>query len=160
MKNKILILAILIIAFSTIGFGQEAIKIDEFGSPNCEDLMARLDALAIEIQNTDGTSYGFVVIYEGKYERYVYDKKSDATLKTFLPMIGEANLLGETIRKYLVESRGISKTQLMIVSGGFREKHTVELWLVSRSGKAPEITPTLDTIKYRKGNPAGICDGS
>ncbi|MEZ5347087.1 MAG: hypothetical protein R2681_16185 [Pyrinomonadaceae bacterium] len=156
MKNEILVLTLLIFAFSITALGQEPVKFDEFGKLYCDDLLARLDPFAMEINNSAGKSFGFVVVYEGKYGSNEYDNNSNPTI---LPMVGEAQMMGETIREYVVDSRGIPKNQLMIISGGFREEHVVELWLVSRSGTIPDITPTLDNINYRKGKPVGVCDG-
>ncbi|MCB1024121.1 MAG: hypothetical protein KDB79_07020, partial [Acidobacteria bacterium] len=118
-----------------------------------------LDHFANEIRNGNNSQFGYVVVYEGKHDRYVYDRRSNGTLKTFLPVEGEANRYGETVRNYLQKNRGISKNDLMIVSGGFREKFSTELWIVPRGGKIPKATPTKDTMKYRRGDPTDICDG-
>ncbi len=158
LTNKLLSVSFAVILFSITGFSQEAKPIDKFGDANCEDLMARLDGFAIAIQNETNSHFGYVVIYEGEHERYVYDRRSNGRLKTFSPVEGEANTYGEFIRNYLIKNRGISKNNLMIVSGGFREKFSVELWIVPRNGKIPEATPTKDTLKYRKGSTTDICD--
>ena len=100
-------------------------RFDEFPSISFDDDKARLDNLAIELQNTPGAQ-GHIIYYGGR---------------TSSPAQVEA--LGARARNYLVVTRGIDASRLVMVNGGYREAPTFELWIVPQGATAPAATPTL-----------------
>ena len=100
-------------------------KFDEFPSISFDDDKARLDNLAIELQNTPGAR-GYILVYGGRTSRQ-----------------GSAEFLGNRARNYLVSVRGVDASRLVVVNGGYRERSTFELWLVPQGAQAPTPTPTV-----------------
>ena len=94
---------------------------------NCafDDQKARLDNLAIELQN-DPSATGYLFSYGGRTSR-----------------IGEADRLGARAREYLVMQRNIDAARILVVNGGFREEDCVELWVVPSGATPPEPHPTV-----------------
>jgi hypothetical protein len=100
-------------------------RFDEFPSIAHDDDKARLDNLAIELQNSPGTT-GYVIAYAGRGSR-----------------AGEADRMGRRAVEYLTTARGISRERLVFVNGGYRESNSFELWVVPQGAEAPRPTPTL-----------------
>jgi hypothetical protein len=90
-----------------------------------DDQKARLDNLAVELQNDPSTTT-YVFAYGGRTSR-----------------IGQADLLGSRARDYLVSQRGIDASRIIVQDGGFREEDCVELWIVGRGATPPQPTPTV-----------------
>ncbi len=106
-------------------------KIDEYGNIRFNDEKARLDNLAIELQN-DPTAQGYLVCYGGRVGR-----------------AGEAQARCDRAKNYLVTSRGLSADRIVTVDGGFREDLTVELWVVPQGAQPPAASPTVDPSEVR-----------
>ena len=104
----------------------ESRKIDEYGNIRFNDVKARLDNFAIELQN-DPNAQGYIIAYGGRRGR-----------------AGEAQRRADRAKDYLVNTRGISADRIVTVDGGFREDLTVELWLVPSGATAPTASPTVD----------------
>ena len=100
-------------------------RFDEFPSIAHDDDKARLDNLAIELQNSPGTT-GYVVAYAGRGSR-----------------AGEADRMGRRAIEYLTTARGISRDRIVFVNGGYRESNSFELWVVPQGAEPPRPTPTL-----------------
>lgn len=100
-------------------------RFDEFPSVAFDDDKARLDNLAIELQNSPG-SVGYIISYAGRGTR-----------------AGQADRMGQRAMNYLVNTRGISANRLVTINGGYRENNTYELWLVPQGAETPRATPTL-----------------
>jgi hypothetical protein len=100
-------------------------RFDEFPSVAFDDDKARLDNLAIELQNSPG-SIGYVIAYAGRGSR-----------------AGEAERMGRRALDYLSAARGISRDRLIFIDGGYRESNSFELWVVPQGAEAPRPTPTL-----------------
>ncbi len=115
----------------------EAQKIMEFGEYNCEDEMARLDHLANELHDNPAT-YAYIIVYGGRR-----GMRRD-----------EVRVRAARMRRYLVENRGVSRERVEVVNGGFRQKLSVEFWLVPRGEKPPAATPTVKPteVRFKKGN--------
>ena len=111
-------------------------RFDEFPSVSFDDDKARLDNLAIELQNNPG-SRGHIIVYAGRASR-----------------AGTADGLGERARAYLIGTRGIDAGRITVVNGGFRERSTYELWLVPVGADAPQPTPTVQSGDWQAA-PAG-----
>jgi hypothetical protein len=100
-------------------------RFDEFPSIAFDDDKARLDNLAIELQNNPGST-GYVVAYAGRNSR-----------------AGEADRMGRRAIEYLTTTRGLSGDRVRFVNGGYRDANTFELWLVPQGATPPSPTPTL-----------------
>jgi len=103
---------------------------------NCtfDDQKARLDNLAVELQN-DPSTRAYIIAYGGR-----------------LSPVGQVEKLMSRARDYIVRQRGIDASRLVVVNGGFREEDSVELWVVPSGAAAPQATPTVQAgeIKRRK----------
>ena len=103
----------------------ECRKFDEFPSIAFDDTKARLDNLAIELQNApDATAYIFV--YAGRNSR-----------------TGQADALGRRAADYLVNSRGVDSRRVNIINGGYREEDYIEIWICPPGATAPQASPTV-----------------
>lgn len=100
-------------------------KFDEFPSVAFDDDKARLDNLAIELQNTpDATGYLFV--YSGKNSR-----------------VGQADRLGARALDYITNTRGIDSSRMVVINGGYRDTDYYEFWLVPQGAQPPQPSPTV-----------------
>jgi len=96
-------------------------RFDEFPSVAFDDDKARLDNLAIELQNNPGAR-GQIIVYGGRTSR-----------------AGQADYLATRARNYLVTTRGIDASRLIVVSGGERERGTYELYIVPVGATPPPV---------------------
>lgn len=119
---------------------QQGRAFDEFGDVNCEDEMARLDNFAIQLQN-DPSAKGLIIFYGGKHFR------------GRLPKRGEAAARAARLKPYLVQRRGVSADQVMVMDGGFDQVWRVVLWIVPPGAALPTPNPTVPAseIKFRRG---------
>ncbi|PYS83074.1 MAG: hypothetical protein DMF67_10485 [Acidobacteria bacterium] len=106
-------------------------RFDEFPSIAFDDDKARLDQMAIELQNSPG-SQGYIIAYGGRRSR-----------------AGEADRMGKRAVDYLTTTRGISRSRLVFVNGGYRETNAFELWLVPQGAEPPRPTPSLSPDQLR-----------
>ena len=106
-------------------------RFDEFPSVAFDDDKARLDNLAIELQNSPGST-GYVIAYAGRNSR-----------------AGEAERMGRRAVEYLTATRGISRDRIIFVNGGHRELNSFELWVVPQGADPPRPTPTLSPDQVR-----------
>jgi len=103
----------------------ECRKFDEFPSIAFDDTKARLDNLAIELQNApDAMAYIFV--YAGRTSR-----------------TGQADALGRRAADYLVNSRGVDSRRINITNGGYRDEDYIEIWICPPGATAPQASPTV-----------------
>jgi hypothetical protein len=100
-------------------------EFDECNSCAYDDQKARLDNLAVELQN-DPTTRAYIIAYGGRMSR-----------------LGQVEKLMTRARDYLTTQRGIDASRLVVVNGGFREEDSVELWIVPSGAPAPRPTPTV-----------------
>ena len=100
-------------------------EFDECNNCTFDDQKARLDNLAVELQN-DPSAHAHIIVYGGKTSP-----------------IGQVDRLMTCARDYLVNERGIDSSRIVVVNGGFRESDTVELWVVPTGAAAPRATPTV-----------------
>lgn len=115
-------------------------KFDEFGDVNCEDEMARLDMMAVELNN-DPTSQGYIIFYGGR------------SYHGRLARRGESEARASRIKRYLLDNRGINADRVVMINGGYRERWEAEVWIAPFGAQAPTPTPTLTIkdIKFRPG---------
>jgi hypothetical protein len=110
-------------------------KVDEFSGANCEDLEARLDHFAIELQNHPDL-LGYIIIYGGNH-----GKRDEARA-----------WMGRT-KYYLSTNRGVDTGRFNILMGGYRENWAMELWLLQSNVPKPIAKPTLQLkdVKFKRG---------
>src|SRR5258705_2324216 len=97
----------------------ECRKFDEFPAIAYNDLKARLDNYAIELQN-DPTATAYVIVYPGVRGRPAEVQKNTTR-----------------IVDYLVNSRGINAQRIVTLVGPPRDALLVELWLCPQGAKPP-----------------------
>jgi hypothetical protein len=94
-------------------------KFDEFGDIQASDLIARLDNLAIQLQNRPDVK-AFLIVYRTRRD---------------LP--GLSNRYAQRMKGYLMRSRGVDAERIVAVDGGVASCLTQQLWIVP-----PGTTPT------------------
>ncbi len=115
LKLKYLLsLICLLLAYPALGQTkvEAARKFDEFGDIEASDLIARLDNLAVTLQN-DPAMRAFLIVYRARRD---------------LP--GLSNRYAHRMKSYLVETRGLASERIMTVDGGVASCLTQELWVV------------------------------
>ena len=100
-------------------------EFDECNSCTFDDQKARLDNLAVELQN-DPSTRAYILAYGGRTS----------------PLVQVEKLMSRS-RDYLTTQRGIDASRIVVVNGGFREEDSVELWIVPSGAAAPKPTPTV-----------------
>lgn len=104
---------------------REGREFDVCCSCSFDDQKARLDNLAVELQN-DPSASAYIFGYGGRTSRS-----------------GEADRLVTRARDYLVNQRGLDAARIVVVNGGYREEDCVEMWIVPRGAAVPQPRPTL-----------------
>ncbi len=104
----------------------------EYGPVGECDETARLDNFAIELQNNP-QHRGFIIFYQAK----------DA-LRARLSESWHLRALD-----YMVNLRGIDATRVEAISGGFREAHTTELWILPEGAPKPKPTKTVTVTRLK-----------
>ncbi|HKG58627.1 MAG TPA: PEGA domain-containing protein [Pyrinomonadaceae bacterium] len=109
-------------------------EFDECNNCTFDDQKARLDNLAVELQN-DPTTRAYIIAYGGR-----------------MSPVGQVEKLMNRAREYMVTQRGIDASRLSVVNGGYREEDSVELWIVPSGAAVPQATPTVQAgeVKRRK----------
>ncbi len=97
------------------------IAFDEFPTISNDEDKARLDGLAIELQNNPSVQ-GYVIMYGGT------DKRSQSRTP---------EKLSRMALDYLVRERGFDPSRLTIVQGGTRPATTFQIWLVPPGASIP-----------------------
>jgi hypothetical protein len=123
LKRLAISLAIWPLLFGAVALAQtekaDARLFDEFGDIQSSDLIARLDNLAIQLQQQPNVK-GFVVVYRTRRD---------------LP--GLSNRYAHRMKSYLVNSRGVAAERVVTVDGGEASCLTQELWILP-PGTAPQ----------------------
>lgn len=149
MKKQLFSFLLLItLAFSVSAQENESRKIDEISSLWRSETLRNVDNFLFELQD-DPKAMGFVIFYEGKY--LTRDKNSKT--KMLYPKYGETSCRVQAIRDHIKLRRTFPINRVLFIDGGFREEQTTELWIVPNNAELPKPSPTLDTMKYRKGKP-------
>jgi len=108
-------------------------EFDECVSCSLDDQKARLDNLAVELQN-DLSTRAYILAYGGR-----------------MSPLGQVEKLMSRARDYLVTQRGIDASRIVVVNGGFREEDSVELWMVPSGASSPKPTPTVQAGEVKPG---------
>jgi PEGA domain-containing protein len=90
-----------------------------------DDLKARLDNLAVELQNDPSTTT-YIFAYGGRTSPS-----------------GQVNRLITRVRDYLVTQRGVDAARVIVLNGGFRENDCIEMWILPRGAMSPQSSPTV-----------------
>ena len=106
-------------------------EFDTCCSCSYDDQKARLDNLAVELQN-DPTTRTYIFAYGGRTSQ-----------------VGQADRLLARARDYLVSQRGIDASRITLANGGFREEDCVEVWVVPQGAAPPQATPTVQAGDVR-----------
>ena len=109
-----------------------AAEFDECNNCTYDDQKARLDNLAVELQN-DPSTRAYIIAYGGR-----------------MSPLGQVEVLMSRARDYIVTQRGIDASRLTVVNGGFREEDSVELWLVPSGAASPRATPTVPASEMKR----------
>ena len=109
-------------------------EFDECNNCAFDDQKARLDNLAVELQNEPSTT-AYIIAYGGRNSP-----------------LAQVEVLMKRARNYIIDQRGIDAARIVVVNGGFREGDSVELWIVPSGAAAPRATPTVQAgeVKGRK----------
>lgn len=94
-------------------------KFDEIGEVSRDDEKARFDTYAIELQNSPGAQ-GYIIAYGGRSKRS-----------------GTGRQRAERARDYLVNTRGIDASRIVIIDGGARDTGSTQLWIVPPGANPP-----------------------
>ncbi|HEV7893551.1 MAG TPA: hypothetical protein VGP08_23255 [Pyrinomonadaceae bacterium] len=94
-------------------------KFDEIGEVARDDEKARFDVFAIELQNSPGAQ-GYIIAYGGHNKRF-----------------GTGRQRGDRARDYLVGTRGIDASRIVVIDGGARDTGSTQLWLVPPGATPP-----------------------
>jgi hypothetical protein len=92
-----------------------------------DDTKARLDNLAIELQNSP-TSQGYIIVYAGTASR-----------------VGQADRLIKRAKDYLVNERQLDAGRISVINGGYRDSDYFEFWVVPQGAAPPQATPTAQS---------------
>jgi hypothetical protein len=111
-------------------------EFDECVGCTYDDQKARLDNLAVELQN-DPTTRAYIFAYGGR-----------------VSPLGRIEVLMKRSRDYLISVRGIDASRVTVINGGFREEDCVELWVVPAGAAAPRATPTVQAGDVKSAAPA------
>jgi hypothetical protein len=114
----------------------QPLRFDSFGGIDCKQEVVRLDNYLSAVEATP-KSTAVVIVYGGRR-----DTRQGEVL---------ARLVG--IRDYLTQ-KGLDTERILILNGGYREKLTIELWLLPSPEHATTLlNPTLrhDEVVFRKG---------
>jgi hypothetical protein len=102
---------------------RQSVIFDRVPPVTYDDLKARLDNLAIELQNTpDAQAYIFV-----------YTSPSSRP--------GQYDRLAKRVSDYLIVKRQIDASRLVILNGGNRDTDFYEFWIVPQGAQPPQATP-------------------
>lgn len=151
-KHFFTFLLLISCAFSVSAQDNEARKVDEFGTVSCDDYLARMDS-AIQESTNNPSATVYILIYEGKEVTYNARTKKEEPV---LPILGSTKAKIASIKEYLA-LRKISAEKFSFIDAGFRENPGVEIWLVPKGAVPPKPTPTIEKMKFRKGNPRRFC---
>jgi hypothetical protein len=111
-------------------------EFDTCCSCSYDDQKARLDNLAVELQN-DPTTTTYIFAYGGRTSP-----------------VGQADRLITRARDYLVSQRGVDASRIVMSNGGFREEDCLEVWIVPQGANPPQPTPTVQAGDVRPSAPA------
>jgi len=150
---KLLIVTVLILFVCALtSYTQNSEMIDYFARISCDDYLARMHfAMNSADKNPDSKIY--FLMYEGPSE--IWFGKFPGT-KMANPVAGAFQAKVRSMKRLiLLNKRDLS--DFVFVDGGFRNQPTIEVWLVEKGAESPKPTPTVKTMKLRRGKARGFC---
>ncbi|HEY0545689.1 MAG TPA: hypothetical protein VGC91_09960 [Pyrinomonadaceae bacterium] len=96
---------------------------DEYGSLAFRDEKARLSNFAIELDNNPGAQ-GYIIAYAGRRRR-------NRTRRHL-----------HRVKDYLIKRHEIDDGRVVTIDGGYRDKSSVELWIVPTGAEPPKPKPS------------------
>lgn len=101
---------------------------DVFPYRSLDDITSRLGEFAVRLQKLPDYQ-GYIVVY--------------ATRNTMVPGVAT---FADKARAYLIDTIGTEPRVITAINGGYRERPTVEIFLIPKSWPAPIPTPTIAGI--------------
>jgi hypothetical protein len=98
-------------------------RFGEFPSISFNEDKANFDNFAVELQGDPGAK-GYIIVYNGRRSRP-----------------GRLSTLVSRSRDYMVNTRNIDASRIIVVNGGMRDTDTIELWVVPQGATPPMPTP-------------------
>ncbi|HEY8561712.1 MAG TPA: hypothetical protein VIL74_15155 [Pyrinomonadaceae bacterium] len=145
----------IIFAFTVSAQKPEARKIDEFGDHPCSLVLNAVPAYYVAMGEIPGSTL-FIIYYEGKhFKENVWNKKLKSyESKWVYPRRGDALNRAKEVGLVAKDNK-FSVENLVYVNGGYREKFTLEIWLVPPGAAQPEPASTLTEtdVTFEKGKP-------
>lgn len=128
--------------------GSDIFVFDRFGDICCDDEKARLDNFAVNLQQHPNAT-GYIIFYGGRLQNYPYCHSA----RQRFPRRGESQARAARMKPYLVSTRGLDASRVVVIDGGYRESWTAELWIVPNQLGPPAPSPTVkpQEIRFRKG---------
>ena len=134
---------------SVICQAKEARKIKEFGDEGCEYFYTYLrDGVIESYQNP--SSKVVVIVYEGAHRNSYATSTGKLEFRIESPRKGEAEARIRMMR-WKMEDAKYPPDLFHFQLGGFRERYSVEIWIVPAGAIPPKPTPTLREMTFRKG---------
>lgn len=158
MKSNFLLIIFFLCALSVPAQNKEAQKIDEFGYLDCDNLSMHAFNAFQESKKIENSKI-YIIYYEGKhldFDLFTWNEKLRKYDEKFLnPRRGDALRRASDIIDYLKNYPDFSKDSIVFADGGYREKFSLEVWIVPKGASLPKPTPTLEEkdITFRKGKP-------
>ena len=121
--------ALILCVTTTAAQSATATKFDSYESLPTDDEAARLDAF-YEALRQQPELRGYVIGY----------KEVSTAPGVFL-----RRLYGD--QRYLVEMRGVDPNRVVVIEGGYKQKSTIELWLVPNDAAPPTPIPAASPIQ-------------
>ncbi|MDQ3907834.1 MAG: hypothetical protein M3268_05770, partial [Acidobacteriota bacterium] len=94
-------------------------RFGEFPSISFNEDKANFDNFAVELQS-DPSAKGYIIVYNGRRSRP-----------------GRLSTLVNRSRDYMVNTRNIDASRIVVVNGGMRDVDTIELWVVPQGAAPP-----------------------
>lgn len=101
-------------------------KFDEYGKLSSNDEKARLDNIALELQQVPETQL-YIIAYAGRKARP-----------------GEAQTKADRAKNYLDLERRVGPGRVIALDGGYREELTLEFFIGAAGATPPTASPTVD----------------
>ena len=108
-----------------------SIKFDSYEILQEKKEASRLDPFARQLQNQPGDQ-GYLLVYGGRHGR-----------------AGEAKRAAARAQQYLVRRAGIDTRRIVTVDAGFKERLTIELWLVPAGATPPVAAPMAHSSEVK-----------
>jgi hypothetical protein len=120
---------------------------------NCEDAMVGLDLLFSEISSNGIDNHRAVAIYyEGDHRQARYTRGGELKSERVVPPVfGEVQNRVRWLQNY-VNFRRFPKERIAFLSGGYRKRLAIDLWIVPDDSPGPKPETDVDAVKFRRGS--------